>query len=97
MTTIPIFYEGLPPWLSMTAVLAGWVLLLWAVTRLLFRRRARIQCPIKRREASVVFVRGPDGATDDVASCSQLAEDPAATCEQECLRMPPGEAAQGTP
>jgi hypothetical protein len=49
------------------------------------RARERLQCPVKGREATVVFVRAPDGSKDDVASCSLLGESGSATCEKACL------------
>ncbi len=87
MATIPsIFFEGgLPTWFMIGAALVAWVIFLRAITRLLMRTRERVQCPVKGREATVVFVRAPDGSKDDVASCSLLEEEPSATCEKACL------------
>jgi hypothetical protein len=88
MAAIPnFFYEGgLPSWLMMTAALAAWVVVLWVITRLFLRTRERRECPVKGREATVVFVRAPDGSKDDVVSCSLLEESGSATCEKECLQ-----------
>ena len=87
MAAIPsFFYEGdLPTWLMMAAALAAWVVILWVITRLFLRTSERLQCPVKGREATVVFVRAPDGSKDDVVSCSLLEESGSATCEKECL------------
>jgi hypothetical protein len=85
MAAIPsFFYEGgLPTWLLLAVVLAGWIVLLRAITTLFMRTRERVQCPVKGREATVIFVRAPDGSKDDVASCSLLEGE--ATCEKDCL------------
>src|SRR5438093_226260 len=95
MAAIPsFFYEGgLPTWLMLAAALAGWIVLLRAITRLFMRTRERVQCPVKGREATVIFVRAPDGSKDDVASCSLLEGD--ATCEQDCLHPAPEARADG--
>ena len=80
------FYEaGVPTWLMMAAALAVCIVILRAITRLFMRTRERVQCPVKAREATVIFVRAPDGSKDDIASCSLLEEEPSATCEKACL------------
>ena len=91
MATIPsIFFEGgLPTWLMMAAALVAWVVILRVITRLFMRTRERVYCPVKGREASVVFVRAPDGSKDDVASCSLLDEERSLTCEKACLQPGP--------
>ena len=91
MASIPSIYDiGLPPWLVFGAALGVWVVLLWLTTRLLYRTRERLRCPVKGREASVVFMRAPDGFREDVIRCSLLDEEPGSTCARQCLHAAHG-------
>jgi hypothetical protein len=86
MATIPSIYEvGLPVWFVIAAALAVWVAFLWAVTRTFLRARERIRCPVTGTPASVVFVRAPDGAKEDIIHCSLRETEFPVTCEKECL------------
>ncbi|HJQ84163.1 MAG TPA: hypothetical protein VKA21_08810 [Candidatus Binatia bacterium] len=80
MTTIPLLEGG---WL--VVALVAWVGVLWLVSRLLFRSHARVRCPLGRRMARVVFVRGPDGAREDVERCTLLESGKVTHCEKQCL------------
>jgi hypothetical protein len=77
--------ELLPMWMVIAAALVIWGGLLWHATRLLFRVRERVICPISRRAAHVIFVRAPDGAKDDVERCSLLEDPTVITCAKQCL------------
>jgi hypothetical protein len=76
---------GLPPWLLLIVALALYFGFLWAVTRLVMRTRERVRCPVRGKAASVVFLRGPDGAREDVIRCSLLETEPGLACDKDCL------------
>jgi hypothetical protein len=76
---------GVPGWVAMAAALAAWVVLLWLATKLLFRTRERLRCPVTGQEATVEFVRAPDGCKDDVVRCSLRENETVVSCEKECL------------
>lgn len=76
-------------WLAvilLAVALALWVAFLFVATRLVFRSRQRVICPVHHRAAKVTLVRAPDGSTDDVVRCSLLEEPTVITCSKECLR-----------
>jgi hypothetical protein len=83
---MPSIYEvGVPAWIAMAAAVAAWVVFLWLATRLLFRTRERLRCPVTGHEATVEFVRAPDGFKGDVARCSLREDETVVSCEKECL------------
>jgi len=79
-----VFVVGWPAWMALLVALAFWVGFLWLMTRL-FRTRERVICPVEHRAARVTFVRGPDGAKDDVVRCTLLANPRVVTCSKACL------------
>ena len=87
MATIPSFFSGggWPNWLTLAVALVAWVVFLRAVTRRLMRSEERVQCPVKRLSARIVYVRAADGSRDEVVRCSLLGEDAPVSCEQDCL------------
>jgi hypothetical protein len=87
MATIPSFFSGgdWPNWLVLAMALVAWVVFLRAATRRLMRSQERVQCPVERRSARIVYVRAPDGSRDEVVSCSLLGEGTPITCDQDCL------------
>jgi hypothetical protein len=70
MSAIPIVGQGLPSWMVLAAGLLVWVALLWILARLAYRGHERVRCPLTGRMARVTFVRGPDGAREDIVRCS---------------------------
>jgi len=80
-----LYNAGWPAWIMLAGALALWVVFLRLVTRLLFRSRERVICPLEHRPAKVTFVRAPDGAKEDVISCSILEDPTDVTCSKRCL------------
>ncbi len=75
----------MPLWMVLAVGLPTFVVLAWAIVRLLLHTEERLRCPRTGKPASVVFVRAPDGCKDDVVSCSLLDEQPDTECHKECL------------
>lgn len=75
----------LPLWLLLGISLPIYIAFMWAIMRVVLRTREDVVCPRSGENASVVFLRGPDGFREDVVSCSLLETEAGSTCDNECL------------